>query len=99
MSPAPSNSRTVLCNPFLGNGAANVYPQQCETFSWVPCEEGTTKEKKHKGIDIEQIYGHGSQRGSMPGMTVPAVSFLGVIPEFSVEDIHGKFVVKDKKTS
>jgi hypothetical protein len=28
--------------------------------------------KKHKGLDIEQIYGHGSQRGSMPGMTVPA---------------------------
>jgi hypothetical protein len=27
------------------------------------------KEKKRKGLDNEQIYGHGSERGSMPGMT------------------------------
>jgi hypothetical protein len=34
---------------------------------------GTTKEgKKNKSLDIEQIYGHGSQRGSIPGMTVLA---------------------------
>jgi hypothetical protein len=32
---------------------------------------GATKWKKNrKGLDIEHIYGHGSQRGSMPGMTV-----------------------------
>jgi hypothetical protein len=32
---------------------------------------GTTKEGgKNKSIDIEQIYGHGSQRGSMPEVTV-----------------------------
>jgi hypothetical protein len=31
---------------------------------------GTTKEGiKNKSLDIEQIYGHGSQRGSMPGVT------------------------------
>jgi hypothetical protein len=29
-------------------------------------------EKKHKGLDIQQIYGHGSYRGPMPGVTVPA---------------------------
>jgi hypothetical protein len=28
--------------------------------------------KKRKGFDIEQIYGHEPQRGSMPGITVPA---------------------------
>jgi hypothetical protein len=27
---------------------------------------------KNKNLDIEQIYGHGSQRGSMPGVTVLA---------------------------
>jgi hypothetical protein len=32
---------------------------------------GTTKEGK-KNLDIEQIYGHGSQQGSMPGVTVLA---------------------------
>jgi hypothetical protein len=30
------------------------------------------EEEKRKSIDIEQIYGHGPQRGSMPGMTMPA---------------------------
>jgi hypothetical protein len=35
---------------------------------------GTTKEekKKNKSLDTEQIYGHGSQRGSMPGVTMLA---------------------------
>jgi hypothetical protein len=33
---------------------------------------GTTKEKKNKSLDTEQIYGHGSQRGSMPRVTVLA---------------------------
>jgi hypothetical protein len=33
---------------------------------------GTTKEGKNKSLDIEQIYGHGSQRGLMPGVTVLA---------------------------
>jgi hypothetical protein len=33
---------------------------------------GTTKEGKNKSLDIEQIYGHGSQWGSMPGVTVLA---------------------------
>jgi hypothetical protein len=28
---------------------------------------GLTKGKKNKGLDIEQIYGHESQRGPMPG--------------------------------
>jgi hypothetical protein len=36
-------------------------------------KEGTAKEgKRNKSLDIEQIYGHGSQRGSMPGVTVLA---------------------------
>jgi hypothetical protein len=30
------------------------------------------KEKKNKSLDIEQICGHGSQRGSMPGVAVLA---------------------------
>jgi hypothetical protein len=31
------------------------------------------KKKKHRnGLDIQQIYGHGSHRGRMPGVTVPA---------------------------
>jgi hypothetical protein len=34
---------------------------------------GTTKEgKKNKSLDIEHIYCHGSQRGSMSGVTVLA---------------------------
>jgi hypothetical protein len=33
---------------------------------------GTTKEEKNKSLDTEQIYGHGSQRGSMPGVTMLA---------------------------
>jgi hypothetical protein len=33
---------------------------------------GTTKEEKTKSLDTEQIYGHGSQWGSMPGVTVLA---------------------------
>jgi hypothetical protein len=32
------------------------------------------RKKKRKGLDAEQIYGHGSQRGSMPGMTVPLIA-------------------------
>jgi hypothetical protein len=36
---------------------------------------GTTKEKKtNKSLDTEQIYSHGSQRGSMPRVTVLAGS-------------------------
>jgi hypothetical protein len=35
-------------------------------------KEDQRKEKKNSGLDIEQIYGHGSQRGPMPGMSVPA---------------------------
>jgi hypothetical protein len=31
-------------------------------------------ERKNKGLDTEQIYGHGSQRGLMPGVSVPAVA-------------------------
>jgi hypothetical protein len=34
-------------------------------------KKGTTKEEK-KSLDTEQIYGHGSQRGSMPRVTVLA---------------------------
>jgi hypothetical protein len=34
-------------------------------------KEGTTKEEK-KSLYIEQIYGHGSQRGSMPEVTMLA---------------------------
>jgi hypothetical protein len=30
------------------------------------------RKKKTKDVDIEQIYGHGSQRGPMPGVSVPA---------------------------
>jgi hypothetical protein len=33
---------------------------------------GTTKEKKNESLGTEQIYGHGSQRGSMPRVTVLA---------------------------
>jgi hypothetical protein len=33
-------------------------------------KEQSKKEKKNKSLDTEQIYGHGSQRGSMPGVTV-----------------------------
>jgi hypothetical protein len=33
---------------------------------------GTKKEEKNKCLDIEQIYGHGSQWCSMPGVTVLA---------------------------
>jgi hypothetical protein len=34
---------------------------------------GTTKEgKRNKSLDIEQIYGYGSQPGPMPGVTVLA---------------------------
>jgi hypothetical protein len=32
----------------------------------------TAKEEKSKSLDIEQIYGHGSQRGSMPGVAMLA---------------------------
>jgi hypothetical protein len=32
----------------------------------------TTKEEKNKSLDTEQIYGHGSQRGSVLGVTVLA---------------------------
>jgi hypothetical protein len=35
-------------------------------------EEQRKKEKKNKSLDIEQIYGHGSQRGLMPEVTVLA---------------------------
>jgi hypothetical protein len=35
-------------------------------------EEHRKKEKKKKSLDIEQIYGHGSQRGTVPGVTVLA---------------------------
>jgi hypothetical protein len=38
-------------------------------------ERNNERKKKHKGLDMEQIYGHGSQRGSMPGMIVPGVIF------------------------
>jgi hypothetical protein len=30
------------------------------------------RRKKDKSLDVEQMYGHGSQRGSMPGVTVLA---------------------------
>jgi hypothetical protein len=30
------------------------------------------KEKHRNGLDIQQIYDHGSHRGPMPGVTVPA---------------------------
>jgi hypothetical protein len=33
---------------------------------------GTMKKEKNKSLDTEQIYGHGSQRGSMPRVTVLA---------------------------
>jgi hypothetical protein len=33
---------------------------------------GTKKEGKKQNLDTEQIYGHGSQRGSMPRVTVLA---------------------------
>jgi hypothetical protein len=35
-------------------------------------EEQRKKKKKNKSLDTEQIYGHGSQRGSMPRVTVLA---------------------------
>jgi hypothetical protein len=30
------------------------------------------RKEKSKGLDMGQIYGHGSQRGQMPGVSVPA---------------------------
>jgi hypothetical protein len=33
-------------------------------------EEQRKKEKKNKSLDMEEIYGHGFQRGSMTGVTV-----------------------------
>jgi hypothetical protein len=33
---------------------------------------GIKKKEKNKSLDIEQIYGHGSQGGLMPGVTVLA---------------------------
>jgi hypothetical protein len=30
------------------------------------------KKEQNKELDIEQIYGHGSQRGLMPGVNMPA---------------------------
>jgi hypothetical protein len=35
-------------------------------------KEEQRKKEKNKSLDIEQIYGRGSQRGSMPGVTVLA---------------------------
>jgi hypothetical protein len=37
-------------------------------------KEKQRKKEKNKSLDIEQlrVYGHGSQRGSMPGVTVLA---------------------------
>jgi hypothetical protein len=35
-------------------------------------EEDQRRKKKHKGLDIQQIYGHRSHRGPMPGVIVPA---------------------------
>jgi hypothetical protein len=35
-------------------------------------EEQRMMEKKNKSLDIEQVYGYGSQRSSMPGLTVLA---------------------------
>jgi hypothetical protein len=34
--------------------------------------ERKNKTKQNKGLDTEQIYGHGFQRGPMPGVSVPA---------------------------
>jgi hypothetical protein len=35
-------------------------------------KEEQQKKKKNKSLDTKQIYGHGSQRGSMPRVTVLA---------------------------
>jgi hypothetical protein len=35
-------------------------------------KEEQLKKKNNKSLDTEQIYGHGSQRGSMPRVTVLA---------------------------
>jgi hypothetical protein len=34
--------------------------------------EDQGKTKQNKGLDTEQTYGHGSQRGLVPGLSVPA---------------------------
>jgi hypothetical protein len=52
-----------------GKGQQIIYKSQ--TCPLV--REGAPQKKKHRnGLDIQQIYGYGSHRGPMPGVTVPA---------------------------
>jgi hypothetical protein len=44
------------------------------------------RKKKKTGLDIEQIYGHGFQRGPMPGVTMPAISFCFCWPTAYTKD-------------
>jgi hypothetical protein len=50
----------------------------------------TKKEKKNKSLDIEQIYGHGSQRGLMPGSDragwLPAVSYCSALKSLLIQN-------------
>jgi hypothetical protein len=44
-----------------------------ECFLCGPCRGYIRRlSEKNEGLDIEQIYGHGFQRGPMPGVSVPA---------------------------
>jgi hypothetical protein len=49
----------------------NTYIYIYKTNPSISNKEDERKEK-NKELDIEQIYGHGSQRGPIPGVSVPA---------------------------
>jgi hypothetical protein len=56
-------------NIFSFPGLIYIYIYKTNT-SFINKED--QRKEKNKGLDIEQIYGHGSQRGPMPGVSVPA---------------------------
>jgi hypothetical protein len=74
-----------LC--FVNNGQYVYVPYFNVTSGGIRCNKGTpiikiiqllpfyqrrNNERRKKSLDIEQTYGHGSQRGSMLGVTVLA---------------------------
>jgi hypothetical protein len=71
----------ILLNPWRKK--KNVTSGEVRCSEWTPIYIKKTNlslinkvdqrnEKKNKGLDIEQIYGHGSERGPMPGVSAPA---------------------------
>jgi hypothetical protein len=55
-----------------GIGVVREHQLQKKTNPLPFIKGGTMKEEKNESLDTEQIYGHGSQRGSMPRATVLA---------------------------